>query len=174
MEKLFEGSYAHSIAKAYDDLFMKRSSMRVPEEIPPSLSYLFYLMVVCNNTDHSLLSNGAGKVFLAELLRLSALFGVAWFPKLSTTNSPLSDWCGIPHLVGDPHHVFGVADLMLVTLEGEQLLLAEVKSEARAPRGTGEFQLLAELRTLQRTRPVFWTAGKPGVLVAVSTTTTTT
>ena len=54
--------------------------MQVPEEIPPSLSYLFYLMVVCKNTDHSLFSNGAGKVFLAELLRLSALFGVAWFP----------------------------------------------------------------------------------------------
>ena len=52
-------------------------------------------------------------------------------------------------LVGDPHHVSGVADLMLVTLEGEQLLLAEVKSEARATRGTGEFQLR------NRTRPVF-------------------
>ena len=69
MEKLFEGSYAHSVGavgKAYDDFFIKRSSMRVPEEIPPSLSYLFHLMVVCKNTDHSLFSNGAGKVFLAE------------------------------------------------------------------------------------------------------------
>ena len=47
MEKLFEGSYAHSVGavgKAYDDFFIKRSSMRVPEEIPPSLSYLFHLM----------------------------------------------------------------------------------------------------------------------------------
>ena len=48
--------------------------------------------------------------------------------------------------------------MILETIQGEKLLVAEVKGEARTSKVVGEFQLLAELRTIQHCspkRPVF-------------------
>ena len=97
------------------------------------------------NTEHCIFSNGAGKAFVAELLKLSATVGETWLPKLSTTTDPR-------------HGVTGVADVILETIQGETLLVAEVKGEVRTSKVVGEFQLLAELRTIQHCspkRPVF-------------------
>ena len=112
-------------------------------------------MANCRNTEHCIFSNGAGKAFIAELLKLSATVGETWLPKLSTTTDPRTDWCGLPN---PRHGITGVADVILETIQGEKLLVAEVKGEARTSKVVGEFQLLAELRTIQHCspkRPVF-------------------
>ena len=101
------------------------------------------MMMHCKMSGRSLFSNGSGKSFVCELLKLADLFVPTWVPTMSTTADPRSDWCGLPIRAGD---LTGVADVILQTLQGEILLIAEVKSDAG---GSGEFQLLAELRTLQ-------------------------
>ena len=106
-------------------------------------------------------SNGSGKSFVYELLKLADLFVPTWVPTMSTTADPWSDWYGLPVCAGDRHRITGVADVMLQTLQGETLLVAEVKSDAG---GSGEFQLLAELRTLHSTpaaQPAALCAGTP-------------
>ena len=81
-------------------------------------------------------------MLLSFICELADLFVPTWVPTMSTTADPRPDWCGLPIRAGDRHRITGVADVML---QGETLLVAEVKSDAG---GSGEFQLLAELRTL--------------------------
>ena len=89
-------------------------------------------------------------MLLSFVCELADLFVPTWVPTMSTTADPRPDWCGLPIRAGDWHRITGVADVMLQTLQGETLLVAEVKSDAG---GSGEFQLLAELRTLQQRNP---------------------
>ena len=103
-EKMFEGCIHRfdAVTEAYKTFFIKRNNLRVLE-VPPCLAWLFVLMANCRNTEHCIFSNGTGKAFVAELLKLSATVGETWLPKLSTTTDPRTDWCGLPN----PRH--GVA-----------------------------------------------------------------
>ena len=107
--------------------------------------------------------NGAGKQFLTELLCLSSVIGEHWVVRSSTTSNPTTDWCGVVPRGTEPQ-LTGVVDIMLKTVEGETLLVGEVKSRP-VRNGVANLQLLAELRMLQQRNP---TRGIIGLLVPLS------
>ena len=114
----------------------------------------------CAAADHNPFSNGAGKQFVTELLCLSSVMGEHWIVRSSTTTNPTTDWCGVVPRGTEPK-ITGVVDIILKTVEGETLLLAEVKSRPHQ-NNLPNLQLLAELRMVQRRSP---TKGIIGLLV---------
>ena len=149
MVTLFEGreTTLPSVTESYEAYFEGRSIADIPN-LPPSLQRLMDLLRHCAAADHNPFSNGAGKQFLTELLCLSSVIGEHWVVRSSTTSNPTTDWCGVVPQGTEPQ-LTGVVDIMLKTVEGETLLVGEVKYRP-VRNGVANLQLLAELRMLQQ------------------------
>ena len=100
----------------------------------------------CSKRGHELFHNGVGKLFVFELLKLRFLADgfskTQWFPLISTTGNPQTDWCGL----------YG-GGLIDVKLESEELGLGEVKGD-----GEGLYQLLAAMQA-SRESSNLWPVG---------------
>jgi hypothetical protein len=108
------------------------------------------LLRYCDETGHSMFTNGAGKQLVAGFLNFCLFFGEPWFTKTSTTNVTRSDWCGVVPRAGEPK-MTGVVDALLEMRGGTKLLCAEVKLGLQ--RVPAECQLLAGLRMFQGRQP---------------------
>ena len=117
------------MTEIYDGYFERRHrSTLLPDitNLPPCLLQLVSLLRHCAATKHPLLSNGAGKHFVSELLSLSSVVGEQWVVRSSTSNQG-TDWCGVVPGANEPN-ITGVVDVFLQTVVGQTLLVAEVKS----------------------------------------------
>ena len=128
----------HLLTEAYTDLHLQQCP-HADMKPPVSLSSLFEVMQFCVRRGHNLFHNGAGKVFMYEVLKLKHYvpqYGRRWFSKISTTTNPKTDWCGFVD-----GGVRGVVDIQVETEEGKVLGLGEVKGE-----GEGRYQVLAAMQ----------------------------
>ena len=125
----------HLLTEAYTDRHLQQCP-HADMKPPVSLSSLFEVMQFCVRRGHNLFHNGAGKVFMYEVLKLKHYvpqYGRRW---LSTTTNPKTDWCGFVD-----GGVRGVVDIQVETEEGKVLGLGEVKGE-----GEGRYQVLAAMQ----------------------------
>ena len=57
-------------------------------------------------TDYSMDCNGGGKIFLYNLLlTMPCLYKRPYHTRVSTTNTPLTDWCGLPAGISPAHSI---------------------------------------------------------------------
>ena len=96
----------------------------LPPNLPPRLVPLLHFIQVTKEEKVHTFSNGAGKAFLSKLLSL--IPAEPWV-RISTTNRPQTDWCGV-----DGPRLFGVVDAAIVK-NGHWLVVGEVKGGSRTP-----------------------------------------
>ena len=88
----------HLLTEAYTDLHLQQCP-HADMKPPVSLSSLFEVMQFCVRRGHNLFHNGAGKVFMYEVLKLKHYvpqYGRRWFSKISTQRLTGVDlWMGV-------------------------------------------------------------------------------
>ena len=137
------------VSEAFANLFLPEPP--AASEFPPPLKELCQLIEFCSVRSHKHFHNGAGKLFVYELLKLRDLsksYTTPWFTKISTTANPKNDWCGFKE-----GPVRGVVDIEMEARSGQVVGLGEVKGD-----GEGLYQLLAAMQG-HRNKSGHWPVG---------------
>ena len=136
----------------FSALITRTPSTAATLPVPPIVEQLFATLEDIPSTIN-LFTNGAGKSFMANLLLLPRGRGSQYHVRVSTTNNPHKDWCG---LVCD--ELTGMADL-LVCSGAQKLVVGEVKGPK--DNADGFFQCVGWMQIIKK-KTNTWPLGKSG------------
>lgn len=134
------------VKEVYSALFSE-TLPTLPDDLPPLLGPLLEYISAVRSQGINPLSNGSGKLFVFRLLQL--LPQVARWVRISTTNNPTTDWCGI-----NTPQLSGVVDVAVVK-GGVWGLVGEVKGGHESP----FVQIVSAMQAIKK-RDGDWPCGK--------------